>query len=217
MNKYNNHDGLNKSNCRTLMIDSIRNSTTKKNKILSLPAEYFEIEKTLWDKVSKKFNYVLVERDLETYKRLNRNINKSVKQGRCFTNKLPITYNGNIGDIIFDSYPNEYSHIILDYCGQYPTFYKEISHIFKNDIVEKGGTISMTFNKRISGKYNMNFINKIDKLYTYQIPDFDEFTKTMRTLELFLLKECGYKYNIETIFEYYDKNSMVLVIVRRIK
>jgi hypothetical protein len=221
MNTYKNDEGENKHMARTLMVQSIQNSETKNFKILSLPCDKFQIEKRIYQKVSRRYNYVMVERDDETFDKLKRNLKK--QSDRVFMGRFPSLYFGSIGDIIFNSRENEYSHMILDYCGQIGTFHRELEYVFRNDIVEVGGTISMTFNKRISIGESTIFCNKMDRLVSHQIPEENDNKKTMRVVNNFFIKECGYKYDIETIFEYLDNSPeskgspMVLVICRRLK
>ena len=222
MNTFTNHKGTNKNTARNIMVHAIHNSETKNYKILSLPAEHFEIEKTIYQDVSRKYRYVMCERDELTFDKLKRNIKKL--KTKYFVGKTPSLYFGSIGDIILNANKGEYSHLILDYCGQIGTFHEELRHTFRNDIIEVGGTLSLTFNKRITPGPSTIFCNTIDKLNSYQIPKGQDNGKTMRVIKTFINREGGYKYDIENIFEYLDNNdgakkgaAMVLVVVRRIK
>jgi hypothetical protein len=164
----------------------------------------------------------MCERDENTFDKLKRNLKK--QKSKYFVGKVPSLYFGSIGDIIYNSKKGEYSHLILDYCGQIGTFHRELEYVFRNDIIEVGGTISLTFNKRITPGPSTNFCNTIDKLNSYQIPKGTDNGKTMRVIKTFINREGGYKYDIEHIFEYNDHvdgkirgAAMVLVVVRRIK
>lgn len=221
-NTFKNHKGENKNEARNIMVRAIANSDIENYKILSLPAEHFEIEKTIYQEVTRKYRYVMCERDGKTFDKLKRNLSK--QKTKYFIGKTPSLYCGSIGDIILNAKEDEYSHLILDYCGQIGTFHEELQYAFRNDIVEVDGTISLTFNKRITPGQSMVFCNNIDKLNTYQIPNGVDNGKSMRVIKTFINREGGYKYNIEQIFEYTDNNngttkgaSMVLVVVRRIK
>ena len=210
MKKFINKKGEGKEVSRSLIVNSIKNSTTKKNKILSLPAGECEIERKLYKTVSRKINYVMCELNKDVYYNL-------VKNGcKYFPNNPPSFHCGPISDKIFESRESDYSHLILDYCGQIGTFQEELEYVFKNNIVEVGGTISMTFNKRITKGQPSKFATMIDNLNSYMIPNGVDNRKTERVVITFINRIGGYNYDIEKVFHYHDTASMILVIVRRL-
>jgi hypothetical protein len=212
---YSNHDGMYKNRARMKIVNTIKESNLKNRRILSLPADNCIIEKQLFTNVSKLIKFVLCENNEQVYKKLLMNI---------VTSKTRIPHSilsGSIGDEIYRSRENDYTDLILDYCGQIGTYHKEIEHAIKNNIVCVGGTISMTFNKRISGDTNMKFIEEMERLN----PNFDKKEGENRTepaVMTFLNRVCGMNYQIVERYSYRDdgddkkRSPMMLVIVRRV-
>lgn len=216
---YSNSDGLYKDVARWKIVEAIKNGKLQNRRILSLPADNCTIEGYLFEKVSKKINFVLCENNEQVYKKLLMNIINS-------KTRIPHSIlSGSIGDEIYRSKENDYTDLILDYCGQIGTYHKEIEHAIKNNIVCVGGTISITLNKRISGGinggYNMEFIEEMEKLN----PNFDKKEGESRTepaVMTFLNRVCGMNYRIVEKYSYRDdgedkrRSPMILVIIRRV-
>ena len=123
--------------------------------------------------------------------------------------------------ITFDQKENKYTHIVLDYCGQVGTFANEIRTAVNNNIVQVNGTISMTFCKRASGKFNLQFMKKMLRLNgkikgLTQINNCE--TDIEKAIYKFLSIICKENYAIEKQFAYKDKDksSMILFIIRRL-
>jgi hypothetical protein len=218
---YSNSDGLYKDIARWKIVDSIKDGNLKNRRILSLPADNCIIEGYLFEKVSKLIQFVLCEKNEQVYKKLLMNIINS-------KTRIPHTIlSGSIGDEIYRSKENDYTDLILDYCGQIGTYHKEIEHAIKNNIVCVDGTISITLNKRISGGRvsgggkNMEFIKKMEELN----PNFDKKEGDNRTepaVMTFLNRVCGMNYQIVEKYSYRDdgedkrRSPMILVIIRRV-
>lgn len=53
-------------------------------------------------------------------------------------------YNHNINDMLMKEKSDRYSHLFMDYCGALSTNKETISHVIKNNVVQKGGLIWIT-------------------------------------------------------------------------
>lgn len=200
---FKNDKGVGKEVARTLMIEAINSAQLKSKLILSLPSHTCAIEKKLVAK-SKKYNFIGVELDEKVYWKMAANIVK---------NRLPITpFLGTMGDKIAEARPNQYAHLILDYCGQLHSFAEEIMLAMRNNIVEVGGSVSITLNKRISGNGRTfaDFIQKLNPQHDTSICESEHLVRT------FINRIGGYNYAIEKVLNYNDGASMILIIIRRI-
>lgn len=211
---FNNKGGTGKQKARNLIINAIKNSDTTKSKILTLPAEDFEIEKLLFTQVSKKINFLMCESKPLIYKKL-------IAKANNFFTRMPAYYCGFIGDKIYEARENEYSHLILDYCGQIASFADEILFAMNNKIVEVDGTISLTFNKRITGTQSKKFVELMELLNPQTLKSKTNVIKdeprTEHSILTFFNRNGGMNYAIENVFSYKDTAAMFLVIIRRIK
>jgi hypothetical protein len=210
--KFKNAKGEQKQIARELMVNAIKNSNTKKGEILSLPFEDCIIEQMILnEKNCKRYKFLGVEYDKQTYHNMLKTIAKK---------QLPInTYHGALADKIHEAKESQYSHIIADYCGQLNTFYEEIAYAINNNIVEVGGTISITLNKRITDGC-FGIYEKIERL----LPKFsdtaaakDKDARTQHIIYNFMLKVCGMNYAIIRTFAYHDTTSMYLIIIKRLE
>ena len=203
--KFANQDGENKELARIKMVKAIKNSNTSKNPILTLPCSDCVIEMKILNEISKKYRFMGCELDSKVYNKMLMTIAK---------NNLPFdTHKGKIGDKIREAKPNQYSHLILDYCGTLGTAHEDIKFAIDNDIVEIDGTIAITLNKRISGSEDI--YNLMERLNPSLPSDNDE-TRFVKACRTFLTRIGSYKYAIEDVFNYKDTAAMVLIIVRRI-
>lgn len=208
LNSFSNKQGDEKEKTRLKIKNAIQNSGVGfDNPIISLPFEDLKMELKLLNEVSKKFKFIGCERDKQTYKNMLSNIIK---------NDLTInTYFGNIGDLLITKKSNSISHLILDYCGQFGMFYKDLQYTIENDLVENNGVIALTFNNRISigTEYIYELMEKLNPR-----TDLDEDKRVIHSIKTFINRIGGLKYAIDEVFRYKDKEkaSMVLVIVKRI-
>lgn len=208
---YTNVDGLKKQEARKCIIGAIKNSRINTGKVLSLPFTTCTLEIQLNQKFRNKFRYIACERDREYYFEMM----KTIAREKLAMN----TYFGQIQDKIYEAREDEYAHLILDYCGQISTFQDEITHAVRNDIVQVGGTISITMCKRgelkgrianLMGNLPERFFNEELGEKT-QVPAIKQFFTT-----LIALSDC--RYAINTFMEYKDDHqaSMVLVVLKRL-
>jgi hypothetical protein len=203
---WNNREKKNDGRLKT--VSYITKSKNKGNKILSLPAEFCILEKLILKK--RHFDFVACEYDSDVFSRLVANIKHE---------KLPIVAHCSpIGTLIRCAKENEYAHLILDYCGSLNKFHEDIAIAIRNNIVEVGGTISVTLSVRFRGEDDGTcFINDMTKY----VPEKDR--KNRKSIIAFemLMNANSYKnYVIEETFSYKEGQGampMLLVIIRRVK
>ena len=206
---FKNENGISKIEARKKMTMAAKNSINKAKKILSLPSKNPILEELFHKRISKKFHFVMCEKDQDKFRTMVFNALNT------FTNNVPEFYCGTIGDKIYAAKENEYSHLLLDYCGEIGTFADEIEYAIKNDIVEISGTIAITVNKRISMGIPTTFKNEMLELNPQRIND--ENTVSEHIAETFINRIGGRGYKLETVFPYFDTAAMILFIIRRIK
>ena len=132
---------------------------------------------------------------------------------------------GSISEQIFKAKEDEFSHLILDYCGQLDTFAKEIIYAIQNNIVAKNGTLSITLNRRVTLSPGFSFADTIysDMLGLRNIKKVAKGELVRIALNIFLERICGLNYSIIETFEYRDDkkdkrgSNMVLAIVKRLR
>jgi hypothetical protein len=204
---FKNAKGVNKQKARELMVKAVRTVGT----ILTLPFEEAIIEKMIL-KIHKKMDFLAYECEREVFWNLYKTIG---------TQKLPMTaIFGKIGKAIFSAEENQYSNLILDYCGVLDTFAKEIEYAIKNNIVQKNGIIAVTLSK--IGLQNENgIIGEIFRKTPYEFYN-TTLSQTELGVKLFFNNIMSKEYEMETVFNYSDKKdngnngmAMILVIIRR--
>ena len=205
MGKFVNKQGVGKGNAREIMEKAVAKGNTKKFNILTLSAAECKIEQLILNNVSKKYKFVSCEENEAVYNKMLITI---------ATNNLPIsTHRGTFMDKIEQAQANEYSDLLMDYCGQFGTKHEDIKLAMDKDIVEVGGSICITLNKRISdGTFAMYEL--MEKLNPRT--DKNDITRCEHSLLTFINRVGGMKYAVETVYHYHDTASMILVIVRRI-
>lgn len=204
--KFHNDYTPSKNTARAIMTDAIAATSLLSGAILSLPSYTCELEFQLVKKVSKKFEFDLVEYKPSTYRKMLKKVDE-LKLGR----KVRMTYKGNMGDMIARSRKNEYSHLVLDYCGMVSTFASEIAMAMENKIVKRGGLILLTLANR-SNKWGSDFMAK------YGDTVLDAITK-------FITEVGGNSYKIQQMHPYRSEDSkggkrganMVLIAIKRIR
>jgi hypothetical protein len=202
-NTYTNQNGVRKQEARNIMVNAIRT----KGVILSLPCSDCTIEQQILNN-SPSTKFVGCEYESETYFKMLVTIAEK---------KLPFVelYHGKISDKINEAKIDQYSNLILDYCGQLGTTHEDIKKAIEKDIMQVNGAMCITLNKRIS--FGTEYIyEKMELLNPRTSNDTD--TRCEHTLRTFINRIGGLKYAIEDVFNYRDKDkaNMVLMIVRRI-
>lgn len=209
IDNFKNVKGLNKDKARELMVNAIK---IKTGTILTLPYKKAIIEKMILEKISKKINFIGYEYKREVFWELCKTIGNE---------KLPISpIFGSIGEAIFKAEPNQYSNLLLDYCGVLDTFAKEIEHAIKNNIIQVGGMMAITLSKiGILNEYGV--IGEIFRSMPKEMFKSD-IGETELGVKLFFNKILTNNYNVETVFNYSDMKengekgmAMILIIIRR--
>ena len=224
-NNYSNSDGVFKQQARNIMKSAIKVEGT----ILSLPFETCELEKQILDEKPSGFNFIGCEMDLGTFSNMvntilkNKSLEKSIKP-----------YYGLVGDLIFKAKEDDYSNLILDYCGILDTFAKEIQYTIENNIVKVGGAICVTLSK-MGISNDKTIIGEIIRKFPKAMFQ-TSMGETELATKIFFTNILGDNYTIETFFNYQDENKdengntiigsngrkslkmpMMLVVIRRHK
>jgi hypothetical protein len=209
MATFTNELGVQKQTAREWIVNSIYNH---EKDFLTLPADNCKIEKMILDKISAKCNFVMCERNPEIYRKLLFRIAKDFK-------RMPTLQPYEVSKLIYEAKENQYSNLILDYCGQIATFADEIKHAIDNNIVEVNGIIALTFAKRISKQASKSFVEEIEKLNKLSKNNFGDIneSRTENAIITYISRICGLKYSLEKVFNYRDTSAMILIIIRRIK
>lgn len=213
-NTYSNEDGIEKDNCRD-KISIMINDSDVYGTILGLPHIACKMEKKILA-LNSNFDFIGVERNVETYKAMNRTIKKE---------NLPIvSYRGNISDKIYGAMRESYAHLILDYCGVLSTFNLEIQYAMQNKLVPIGGTMHFTFMKNLRQNGGVHEIVKGLSKTKVTNGNLDTRSESEVAIRSFFDKVCGFDYELVEIHYYRDidmdkgtnKVEMCLVQVRRI-
>jgi len=203
-NTYNNADGTNKQYAREKIIRYIIESKVE-GIVPTLPNTNWFIESSI-AKLRNMF-FIGVERDHKTFLAMRKMLKTLKLNGEA--------YRGDMSDKIFGVLQNTYAHIILDYCGQLPTFAKEIEYAINNDIVKIGGIIAITFGKPIRSTGGM--FDVISALGRVKSNVADIRCMSEKATQSYFDKITGFNYELVEIFDYQDKYPMTLVILKRIK
>jgi len=188
-----------KAYAREIMVAEVVHSEIKSGKIMSLPASQATIERKIY-RSCPFFSFDVAEMDTNVFFKLLETTKKE---------RLPFASISNckIETLIEKSKKDEYAHLILDYCANLQTIYKDLENVFKKDIVQVGGVIAVTFSVRHSNSYFIETMlkNEIDIKGKKNKVAFEKFVKQF----------CGYEVIRE--FSYRDGTPMMLIIVKRIK
>lgn len=126
---------------------------------------------------------------------------------------LPITqYFGKISALIYGAKSDSYAGLLLDYCGELPSFMQEIEHALYNNITQIGGIVAMTFAKPIRGSNNFKFDLPINNLTN------DKRSESDKIFESYFNQIVGRfrNYKLLEFFNYDDGTAMILVVLKRI-
>jgi len=200
---------------RKKIVKHISETGENKGSILTLPHVECIIEKMLLKKVSSNFTFLGVEKDIDTYNQMF-----SFIANNKLGSKIHPRF-AELGEIINTSCSNEYTHLILDYCGFISKLWVDIKTVLEKDIVKLNGIIAITINKRF---HNNEFTDKLRSLYPYD-KETNTISKTpsehiLRTL---IEKTAGLRYQILETFDYRDPKgeynngaNMLLMVIKRV-
>jgi|SRR5579859_1435611 len=189
---------IEKKKARKITVDEIIN-TYLTGQILSLPHLEYIMERQLL-KENSDFEFTCCEFNDNIYWKMVQYVAEK---------KLPFFDNRktSLGKIIFKSIANEYAHIIADYCGTFNSFAPELEHVLKNNIIQVGGTLSITLIKRMP-KQKKNHYKRFCKIRKQE----KGVTQTEHALNVMTEQYPNY----ETIKVHPYKN-MILYIIQRVK
>lgn len=202
------------SDCKKKARNFIVNQVLKKKgKILSLCGERMIIEQMIYDKKPRGYSFDMVEYNKKLMKRILR---KSADLS--IFNNINSFYCGEILDLIKKANKDEYAHLILDYCGTIDRFHRDVQTAILKNIVQVGGSISITFCKRCKISNFIRFWANNGNTETHSI-NFNAIDNFIN----FLISNGNYK--IIEIYNYSQKgkngynngSKMVLYILERIK
>lgn len=214
--KFKNYYGENKEVARKIMIDAIcatpRLQRAKVDRILCLPAAKAIIELRLLE-IYSRFTFSACEYDKEVANELHKTIYENNLGG------IMDVHCGKISDIIYRANKDEFSHLILDYCGEIDTFYDEIDHALMNKIVQVGGTVSITVAKRTHpSNKETGIVARMNKMYPLRPDAIGEVEWAL--IQIFEEYQKRGLYSFETLKNYSDSArgaNMALIVLRRIK
>jgi predicted transcriptional regulator len=205
-NTYQNHKGINKQNAREIMKNAIVESGVV-GVIPTLPNTEWAIEQMIDNEV-KGNNFLGVERDAPTYKKMKQTLNKIRKNGFVGGSHF-----GDIASIIYGKNENSFAHLILDYCGNLVTIKNELEYAINKNILAVDGVMAVTFSKPIRGIDNESkkLLNLAPKNNS------DERCQSDRAIESYFHKITGFTHEVVEFFYYRDSYPMTLVIIKRVK
>ena len=203
-NTYTNDSGVMKNNCRNVIIDDIIDSGLT-GTVLSLPFETCVFERSLLKKSGKNFNFVGVEKNELTYKKM---LITSVRENidmECI--------HGDFSDVIKKG--GQYDHIFADWCSQVNSLSTDIKTILNNKMVKVGGIFAFTVQNRAHEKKN-GVLKLMNSLNPVGLFDNKHVENGIRT---FVLKESGYNFSLERVVTYKDdeKQAMIMILLKRVK
>jgi hypothetical protein len=201
---FSNFDGDGKLGARGRILLAIDFAKIRVGKILTLPSSEWKMERMI-NQISKRFNYIACENNLEYFKKMVAKSDWYGTKNEC--HQVPI------GDLIFQAKEDEYSHLILDYCGRIESFQKEIKYACENNIVKKGGVIAVTLFKTRS---NAPIISKLNQLHSDMTGQHIKMNDNENAIKMFFhCLSAMTEFEVVEEFTYNDGSPMILVILKR--
>jgi len=205
---YRNGEGVYKKEARIKMQEHII-ATNIQGHIGTLSNLFIYMETAIYNAMPK-CTFTTVERELPIYEQMRR------KFKNC---GIPIKCKfGDFSTILYGKDENTYAHLIMDYCGHLFTFAKELEHVIEKNLVGVGGIIALTTDRvnRIGKGEMWDYITSLSDEKTIN-RDKDSRSNSEIENERYLYSILGRNYKIIEIFNYRDKHSMTLTIIKRIK
>jgi hypothetical protein len=206
-NTYHNENGQNKAIARQKMAEIIIKSGVH-GVIPTLPNTNWAIEQMI-DKATDGNLFLGVERDKDTYKKMNATLRNLKKTTKFFGS----THLGNISEIIYGKNENSFAHMILDYCGNLVTIKKELEYAIQNNVLAVGGIMAVTFAKAIrgTGPESLKLLELAAENNT------DARCASDKAVEAYFQKITGFSHKVVEFFHYCDTSPMTLVLIKRVK
>lgn len=203
---YKNSNGRYKDRIRRRINQYISNSNINTPLILTLPGTDWIWEKSILQSIPSAV-FIGVEQD-------------SVISEQVVINSLDISrnveavYNEPLVNVLKKSVANNYSHIIMDYCGTINSVYDEIEYTLENDLVTVDGTIHITLSKMNINPSTL-ISNISDKLSPYALGFNGSKSSVSTKLLISYLIIKHMRYRLLNVFEYHDTSSMIVFSIRR--
>lgn len=140
VSKFKNVNTECKNTARNHIINQV---LTKTGKVLTLSGETLTTERMLLEHNPNGYTFDIAELNQRVMKRLLKKV-----IGSSLVNKINTLYRGLVEDVIKKAGRDEYAHLILDYCGTLERFHSDILKAVGNNIVQVGGSISVTLCRR---------------------------------------------------------------------
>jgi hypothetical protein len=215
VNKFRNHDGIGKNEARLLVSKLIGSSVGRSPKILTLPSDMWVWEKLILS-MKPESKFVGVEYDNEIFNRMLKTYVDSPELQRSVVS----LHNSPMCDIIRKSETDEFSHLVLDYCGIINSFRDEINEVLTRNLVKVNGYISITLSS--SGRHNNDVGRPISNVLNILPRDLfgDGMTDSVFSTKVIIssmLVELGDRYKLDEFFTYNDTTEMMLFVIRRMK
>jgi hypothetical protein len=201
---FSNFNGDGKLGARERTFNAVKLSKFRCGKIATLPSTEWKMERSI-NQISKRFNYIACENNLEYFKKMVAKSDWYGTKNEC--HQTPIA------DLIFQAKEDEYSHLLLDYCGRIETFQKEIKYACENNIVKKGGVIAVTLFKTRS---NAPIISKLNQLHSDMTGQHIKMNDNENAIKMFFhCLSAMTEFEVVEEFTYNDGSPMILVILKR--
>lgn len=213
---FKNHNGEGKNFVREFVSDCISKSVGRNPKILTLPCDQWIWEKLLLTK-RPDCKFVGVEYDSKVFNQMVKTYTKSPELKKSVLS----LHNSDMCEVISRSHTDEFSHMILDYCGIINTFQPEIKDVLDRDLVKVNGYISITLSltdrrNNDSDREISNILNTIPlNIFGENDMNINEFC-TRLSITNMIMNTNG-RYKIDEIINYNDTSKMIIFLIRRMK
>lgn len=213
---FKNHNGEGKNSVREFVSECISKSVGRNPKILTLPCDQWIWEKLLLTK-RPDCKFVGVEYDTNVFHQMVKTYTKS----RELKKSVLSLHNSDMCEVINHSHTDEYSHMILDYCGIINTFKSEINDVLVRDIVKVNGFISITLSltdrrNTDSDREISNIMNTIPSNIFGNLEMTPNEFCTRLSITNMVMNTNG-RYKIDEIINYNDTSKMIIFLIRRMK
>jgi hypothetical protein len=213
---FKNHNGEGKNSIREFVSDCISKSVGRNPKILTLPCDQWIWEKLLLSK-RPDCKFVGVEYDSNVFIQMVKTYTKS----RELKKSVLSLHNSDMSEVINHSQTDEYSHMILDYCGIINSFKSEINDVLVRDLVKVNGYISITLSltdrrNQDSDREISNILNSIP-LNMFGDLDMTPNEICTRLSILNMVMNTNGRYKIDEVIPYNDSSKMIIFLIRRMK
>jgi len=146
---------------------------------------------------------------------------KTYTKSRELKKSVLSLHNSDMCEVINHSQTDEFSHMILDYCGIINTFKSEINDVLTRDLVKVNGYISITLS--LTDRRNNDSDREISNIMnTIPLNIFGDLNMTpnefcTRLSITNMVMNTNGRYKIDEIINYNDTSKMMIFLIRRMK